>query len=91
MQTEVLDVTGMNSEDCTETVMRAIKTIDGVGTVAVTYPANRAIVQFDEQLTAPQEVAAVLEKAGYGVRKLNLGEASNDGCAGRCGECGCSR
>jgi len=90
MQTEVLDVTGMSSDDCTETVMRAIKTIDGVGTVAVSYPASRAIVRFDGELTAPREMAAVLAKAGYGVRKLNLGEASNDGCSGRCGQCGCA-
>lgn len=85
MQTEVLNVTGMTSEDCTETVMRAIKTIDGVSNVSVSYPHSRAIVQYDEDLTATQEMAAVLEKAGFGVRKLDLGEQSCGGCCGKCG------
>ncbi|HEY0845417.1 MAG TPA: heavy-metal-associated domain-containing protein [Noviherbaspirillum sp.] len=84
MQTEVLNVTGMNSEDCTETVMRALKTIDGISNVSVSYPHSRAIVQFDEDLTAPQEMANVLEKAGFGIRKLDLGKSCSGGCCGKC-------
>ena len=86
MQTEVLNVTGMTTEDCTETVMRAIKSIDGVSNVSVSFPQSRAIVQFDEDQTAPQEMAAVLEKAGFGIRKLNFGE--QESCGGCCGKCG---
>lgn len=87
MQTEVLNVTGMTSEDCTETVMRTIKSIDGVSNVSVSYPQNRAIVQFDEDQTAPQEMATALAKAGFGVRKINLGEQESS-CGGCCGKCG---
>jgi copper chaperone len=85
MQTEVLNVTGMTSEDCTDAVMRAIKTIDGVSNVSVSFPQSRAIVQFDEELTAPQELQAVLTKAGYGVKKVALEEQSCGGCCGKCG------
>lgn len=85
MQTEVLNVTGMTSEDCTETVMRAIKTIDGVSNVSVSYPESRAIVQFDEQQTATQEMHAVLAKAGYGVKKEVAEVESCGGCCGKCG------
>lgn len=85
MQTEILNVTGMTSEDCTDTVMRAIKTIDGVTNVSVSYPQSRAIVQFDEEQTATQEVKAVLEKAGYGVKKLDLSGSCGGGCCGGCG------
>ncbi|OWW19459.1 heavy-metal-associated domain-containing protein [Noviherbaspirillum denitrificans] len=88
MQTEVLNVTGMTSEDCTETVMRTIKAIDGVSNVSVSYPQNRAIVQFDEDQTAPQEMTAALAKAGFGVRKINLGEQEGGSCGGCCGKCG---
>ena len=87
MQTEVLNVTGMISEDCTETVMRAIKSVEGVSNVSVSYPQNRAIVQFDEDQTAPQEMTAALAKAGFGVRKINLGEQDSS-CGGCCGKCG---
>lgn len=85
MQTEILTVTGMSSEDCTETVMRALKTIDGVNSVSVSYPQNRAIVQFDEHLTAKQEMQAVLAKAGYGVKTEKPEGQSCGGCCGKCG------
>lgn len=85
MQTEVLDLTGLKSDDCSEKVLRAIQTIDGVEAVSVSYPQNRAVVQFDEERTAPQEMAAAVKKAGYGVRKLNLGESCGGGCCGGCG------
>lgn len=85
MQTEILHVTGMTSEDCTETVMRALKTIDGVSNVSVSFPQSRAIVQFDDQLTAKQEMHAVLAKAGYGVKAEKSSDQSCGGCCGRCG------
>lgn len=84
IRTEVLDVTGMKSEECTEDVLRAIKTVDGVATASVSYPQNRAIVQFDEERTAPQEMQAALKKAGYGVRKLDLGSCGGGCCGGVC-------
>ncbi len=84
MQTEILTVTGMKSEDCTEAVMRALKTIEGVSNVSVSYPQSRAIVQFDDQLTALQEMQAVLAKAGYGANAAKS-EASCGGCCGSCG------
>ncbi|GAB3550782.1 hypothetical protein GCM10027343_34300 [Noviherbaspirillum agri] len=84
MQTEILHVTGMTTEDCTETVMRALKTIDGVSNVSVSFPQSRAIVQFDDQLTATQEMKAVLAKAGYGVKADKPQEESCGGCCGRC-------
>jgi len=85
MQTEILNVTGMNSEACTETVMRALKTIDGVTSVSVSFPQARATVQFNEQVTAMQEMHAVLTKAGYGVKTAKSEEQSCGGCCGRCG------
>lgn len=85
MQTEVLDLTGMNSEDCSEKVSKAIQQIDGVSDVSVSYQQQRAVVQFDEERTAPQEMAAAVKKAGYGVRKINLGESCGGGCCGGCG------
>lgn len=84
MRTEVLDVSGMRSEDCTETVMRAIQNIDGVKNVSVSYPESRAIVQFDEERTAAPEMGAALSKAGYSVRKVNL-DGDGEGCGGCCG------
>ena len=85
MQTEVLNVTGMTSENCVDSVTRAIQTIKGVSNVSVSYPHGRAIVQYDEDLTATQEMAAALAKAGYSVRKVNLEEQNCGGCCGKCG------
>jgi copper chaperone CopZ len=83
MQTEVLDITGMTSEGCVAAVMRAIQSIEGVNSVSVSQ--NRAIVQFDADRTAPQEMGAALVKAGYGMRAIT---AEADGCGGCCGGCG---
>lgn len=85
MQTEVLNVTGMKSEDCAEAVMRALKTIDGISNVSVSFPHGRAVVQYDEDQTATQEMANVLGKAGYGIRKPELEKQSCGGCCGKCG------
>jgi copper chaperone CopZ len=84
MQTEVLNVTGMTSENCVDSVTRAIQTIKGVSNVSVS-SNGRATVQYDEDLTATQEMATVLTKAGYGVRKVNLEESCGGGCCGGCG------
>jgi len=88
MQTEVLNVLGMTTEECTDAVVRAIKTIDGVANVSASYPQSRIIVQYDEEMTAMQEMRAVLAKAGYTVKNP---EAKEQSCGGCCGSCGGSK
>jgi len=85
MQTEILHVTGMTTEDCTEAVMRALKPIEGISNGTVSFRKSRSIVKFDDQLTAMQEMHAVLAKAGYGVKAEKPQEQSCGGCCGRCG------
>lgn len=89
MHTEVMDITGMVSEDCAETAMRAIKTIDGIGTVAVTYPDSRAFVECEDESSVTRQVADVLARAGFGVRKRDVGISAKFACSSRCGTRGC--
>lgn len=67
MQTETLKVTGMTCGGCTSKVTHALKAIPGVGDVTVSLSAGEATVQYDEQLTSPDQLKLAVKEAGYGV------------------------
>jgi copper chaperone CopZ len=67
MQTELLQVTGMTCSGCTSKVTAALKAISGVGDVDVSLSAGEVAVQYNEQLTSPDELKSVVRGAGYGV------------------------
>ena len=67
MQTKLLEVTGMTCGGCATNVTQALKTISGVSDVKVSVSAGEATVQYDEQLTSPDQFKSAIEAAGYGV------------------------
>lgn len=67
MKTELLRVTGMTCGGCIGNVTHALKAIAGVGDVKVSLPAGEATVQYDEQLSSPEELKAAVKGAGFGV------------------------
>lgn len=85
MRTEILNISGITSEDCAETVMRVIQTIDGVSNVSVSFPDGRAVMQFDQEAAATREVQAALAKAGYEAKSTQSKQSSCGGCCGKCG------
>lgn len=93
MQTEILKLTGMSSENCAESVAQALKSVDGVSNVSVSFPHNQAVVQFNEEMVAKPQLHAALKKAGFGVvgvKPVDLSGASGGGGCGGNGGCGCT-
>lgn len=83
MQTEQLTVTGMTCGGCTSNVTKALKAVNGVENVIVSLSDGTATVQYDEKLTAPQELALSVKNAGYGVNAANTTQpAQGKGCCG---------
>lgn len=84
MQTEILQVTGMNSEAATAAVIQALSNIHGVHNVRVSYASGNAVVEFDEQKTARQELLTALTKAGFSRDVQKEMERAQGSCCGGC-------
>lgn len=84
MQTEVLEVTGMTCGGCTRNVIKALKGVNGVSDVDVSFAAGEATVKFDERLTSPGQLQSAVQRAGYGVGGGNATQ-SQKGKGGCCG------
>lgn len=84
VHTETLKVTGMTSEASTVDVIRALTRVGGVQTVKVSYKDENAVVEFDEQRTAPQELFAALAKAGFSRGLQKEIDAAQGSCCGGC-------
>ena len=85
MRTETLKITGMNSEAATASVISALTSIGGVQSVKVSYASGNAVVEFDEQQTAKQEMMSVLAKAGFSRDVQKETELVQGSCCGSCG------
>ncbi len=82
MQTELLKISGMTCGGCTSKVTHALKAIPGVGDVKVSLSAGEAMVQYDQQLTSPNQLKSAVKGAGYSVdaTKPAHGDQSKGGC-----------
>ena len=65
MHTEHLNVAGMTCGGCTSKVTNALKAIAGVSNATVSLADGEAVVQYDERVTAPEQLKAAVEGAGY--------------------------
>lgn len=66
-------------------VTKALRAIDGVADAVTSDGASRIGIVYDSDSTSPQEIAAVLERAGYPLRDK---PKSGGGCCGSCGGSG---
>src|SRR5688572_15211937 len=64
-------VSGMTCASCVNRVEKAIGKIAGVERAAVNLATERATVTFDPQQTTVADIAAAVERAGYGVADLS--------------------
>ena len=67
MRIEMLKVTGMTCDGCVAKLTKALKAIQGVGDVNVSLSTETVMVDFDEQLTLPEQLKLAVQGAGYGV------------------------
>lgn len=84
MKTEKFNVTGMTCAACSAHVEKAVRGVEGVGTVSVNLLMNNMVASFQEPATAAAICRAV-EKAGYGAVP-----ADGSGGAENCGGGSCS-
>lgn len=72
MKTEKFNVTGMTCAACSAHVEKAVRGVEGVGTVSVNLLMNSMVASFQEPATA-EAICRAVEKAGYGaVAALSL-------------------
>jgi len=86
MQTEHLKIAGMSCGGCSSKVKNALKAIAGVGDVNVSLSDAAATVQYDEQLTSPEQLKAAVMDAGYSVGAAGTSQKAQ-GKGGGCGGC----
>ncbi len=67
MKTEHIKVTGMTCGGCVNSLTRALKAVAGVADVSVLLSTGDTSVEYDENLTSPQQIKLAVENAGYGV------------------------
>lgn len=84
MQTELLKITGMTCGGCTSSVTHALKAVSGVNDVQVSLSAGEAMVQYDEQLTSPDQLKMAVTSMGYGVDAPHAAQKlqGKGGCCG---------
>jgi Cu+-exporting ATPase len=63
----VLPITGMTCANCVATVERALQKTEGVTEVSVNYATERATVRVEASAAGIDELAAAVERVGYGV------------------------
>ena len=63
----VLPITGMTCANCAATVERALRKAEGVTEVSVNYATERATVHVASSMLGVDELAAAVERVGYGV------------------------
>lgn len=63
----ILPVTGMTCANCAATIERNLKKESGVYHAVVNLSSERAVVEFDPQVTALEDLYKRVQRAGYGI------------------------
>jgi len=71
-QTVSVPATGMSCVNCAQNIERAVKNMPGVETSNVNFAAEQAMVSFDPEQLAIEELVDGIEGAGYGVATANV-------------------
>ncbi|NYT84570.1 heavy-metal-associated domain-containing protein [Pollutimonas harenae] len=83
MQIGVLKLAGLQTEQCAATLAGALKAINGVSSVEVSFKNSKATVSFNEEQVSTQRLQVAVEDAGYQIAKPVHGE--DGACCGGCG------
>jgi len=65
MATATLKIQGMTCGHCERTVREVLEGAPGVRSARVDLAGGRAVVEYDESRTNPQELAALVTEEGY--------------------------
>lgn len=67
-----ISIYGMTCTGCELKIEKAIKKIDGVFNVTVSYSKQNAIVEYDDQKTDFEKIKAIITKIGYTVSEFKI-------------------
>lgn len=70
----------MTCGGCVASVTKALKSVHGVGDVAVTLEPGEARIEFDEMTTSSEQLRATVQKAGYKVNTASAESPIKGGC-----------
>ncbi|MRW93530.1 copper chaperone [Duganella sp. FT80W] len=84
MQTAVLNIDGMNGEDCADKITELLANIAGVSDVRVSLRDGLASVRLDEALVSPRMLTRGLTAAGYPSVPAGEVAAKTGACCGGC-------
>lgn len=82
MKSEILQLSGALNEASAINVAQALNGVKGVSKVAIATASASVAVDFDDGITSAQELRAILQQAGFGLKKAH-GEQGM--CCGSCG------
>jgi len=71
MQTDSMNVTGMQCGGCSTKISLALNALTGVEDVQVSLASGQVSVQYNEQRMSPQQLEAAVINSGFGVNGLN--------------------
>lgn len=69
-ETIQLKINGMTCQRCADTVQRALLSHDGVFSAAISIEETRATVNYDPELTTPQDLLTAVQEEGYEAKVL---------------------
>ena len=82
MKSEILQLAGTLDEAAAMNVAQVLNTVKGVNKVAISTAGASVDINFNEDVTSSQELRAILQQAGFAVKKAAHGEGM---CCGSCG------
>lgn len=82
MQTQNLQITGMNTDQCAANVNGALRALQGVADVHVSLLRSQAEVLFDERQVSVPDLQESLAQAGFGSAAAK--SRDQGGCCGGC-------
>jgi copper chaperone len=71
MQTDSMNVTGMQCGGCSTKISLALNALSGVEDVQVSLASGQVTVRYDEQQTSPHQLEAAVIDSGFGVNGMS--------------------
>jgi len=88
-KTVKLKITGMTCAGCSNHVTKTLQGVKGVSKVALEYPGDVAIIEYDADKTDEKELIAAVEKINYKAAvvkdKSTANTSKSKSCAASCG------
>ncbi|MEG2382434.1 MAG: cation transporter, partial [Oscillospiraceae bacterium] len=77
MKEETYNIGGMHCAACSSAVERVTRRLDGVLQSDVNLPLNRLTIVYDENLVAPEQIIAKVDKAGFTAELVTKDKAAS--------------